>query len=320
MVLNNITAFQFFGSVALGLLCFKIVNKFLPWIYVNIIGPKFLGPKLNIRSIGGWAVITGSTDGIGRSYAKALAKRGFSLVLISRSLSKLEDLAKEIENEYKVETKIIDVDFQDSVGIYDKIKAGLEGLDIGVLINNVGVSYSYPEYFLTYYQQNPKFLLDMVSVNIHSVTHMCALVLPVMLSRKKGLIINVSSSSASIPAALLSLYSGTKAFVTKFSEDLQTEYRDSGITVQCIKPGFVATKMSKIRASLSCPTPDTYVASALNMLGYTTTTPGYLPHNFLQISCDFMRYLTCEPFVSSLFLNYLLKIRKNALKRLNQKK
>uniref|UniRef100_A0A0K8UUI1 Estradiol 17-beta-dehydrogenase 12 n=1 Tax=Bactrocera latifrons TaxID=174628 RepID=A0A0K8UUI1_BACLA len=265
-------------------------------------------------------MITGSTDGIGRAYAKALAKRGFSLVLISRSLSKLEDVAKEIENEYKVETKIIDVDFQDSIGIYDRIKAGIEGLDIGVLINNVGVSYPYPEYFQTFYQQNPKVLLDMVSVNIHSVTHMCALVLPVMLSRKKGLIINVSSSITSVPAGLLTLYSGTKAFVDKFSEDLQTEYRDSGITVQCIKPGFVATKMSKVKASMWCPTPDTYVASALNMLGYTTTTPGYFPHHFLEIPCDFMTYLTCKPFVSSMFLKHYLKLRKSALKRLSQKK
>ncbi|XP_039960029.1 very-long-chain 3-oxoacyl-CoA reductase-B [Bactrocera neohumeralis] len=320
MVLNDITAFQIFNSVAIGLLCFKIVKIFLPWVYLNVIGPYFLGPKLNIRSMGGWAVITGSTDGIGRAYANALAKRGFSLVLISRSLSKLEDVAKEIENKYKVETKIIDVDFQDSVEIYDKIKAGIEGLDIGVLINNVATSYSYPEYFHLFYQQNPKVLQDLVSVNIHSVTHMCALVLPVMLSRKKGLIINVSSSSSTVPSALLTLYSGTKAFVDKFSQDLQTEYRDSGITIQCIKPGFVATKMSKLKVNISCPTPETYVASALNFLGYSTTTTGYFPHHFLQISNDFMLYLTCEPFVSNIFFKYCFNMRKSALKRLSQKK
>ncbi|XP_014096419.3 very-long-chain 3-oxoacyl-CoA reductase [Bactrocera oleae] len=320
MALDNITAFQVFGSIALGLMCFKIVTKFLPWVYINIIGPKFLGPKLNIRSMGGWAVVTGSTDGIGRAYAKALAKRGFSLVLISRSLSKLEDVAKEIENECKVEIKIIDVDFQNSDEIYDKIKAGIEGLDIGVLVNNVGVGYPYPEYFHNYYQQNPKILLDMISVNIHSVTHMCALVLPVMLSRKKGLIINVSSTTSSIPASLLTIYSGTKAFVDKFSEDLQTEYRASGIRVQCIKPGYVSTKMSKLRPSLSSPTPDTYVASALSMLGYATTTTGYLPHEFVHITYNFMKYLTCEPFVSSVFLKYYLKLRKLALKRMSQKK
>lgn len=55
MVLDNITAFQFFGSVALGLLGFKIVTKLLPWAYINIFGPMLLGPKLDIRRMGGWA-------------------------------------------------------------------------------------------------------------------------------------------------------------------------------------------------------------------------------------------------------------------------
>ncbi|XP_017474475.1 PREDICTED: very-long-chain 3-oxooacyl-coA reductase let-767-like [Rhagoletis zephyria] len=68
----TITAFQFFGSLALVSVAYKFAHTVLPWLYVNIIGPKFLGPKLDISRVGGWAVITGATDGIGKAYANAV--------------------------------------------------------------------------------------------------------------------------------------------------------------------------------------------------------------------------------------------------------
>ncbi|XP_073829574.1 hydroxysteroid 17-beta dehydrogenase 12 spidey [Musca autumnalis] len=308
------------GTAAVSIVGYQLITKFLPWLYMNIIGPKFFGPKVDVRRMGTWAVVTGATDGIGKAYAKALAKKGLNIVLISRTPSKLEAVAKEISEAYSVETKIIDVNFTGGPEIYDKIRTHIQGLNIGVLVNNVGMSYEHPEFFVEFSQKNPKFLWDIISANVHSVTQMTALVLPAMVEKKKGVIINISSTAGVIPNPLLSVYSATKAFVDKFSADLQTEYRARGIFVQSIQPGFVATNMTKIRkTSTFAPSADTYVASALSTLGIAERTAGYLPHTLLQNAINGIGYITCEQFASQIVFKNLFKTRQRALRNVAKK-
>ncbi|KAH8287777.1 hypothetical protein KR054_012676 [Drosophila jambulina] len=304
------------GSLAIGIVVFR---KVLPWIYANVVGPKVFGSSVNLAKMGEWAVVTGSTDGIGKAYAKELARRGLKLVLISRSLEKLNAVAKEIGDKYNVEVRVIDVDFTGGAEIYDKIKEKTKGLDIGVLVNNVGISYSHPEYFLDCYEADPQFLRNIVSANIHSVTHMTALVLPTMIAKRRGVIINLSSTAGVIPNPLLSVYSSTKAFVNKFSDDLQTEYKEQGIIIQSVQPGFVATNMSKIRkATIFAPSPETYVRSALSTLGIASQTAGYLPHALLQLVIHFAEAVFGEQFARNMVLKNILGTRKRALRRLTK--
>lgn len=85
-----------------------------------------------------------------------------------------------------------------------------------------------------------------------------------MVSRKKGVLINISSMSGMIPSPLLSVYAASKAYVDKFTSDLEVEYGRYGIVIQCILPGYVVSNMSKLRKpTLIAPTPEAFVKSAL---------------------------------------------------------
>ena len=132
-----------------------------------------------------------------------------------------------------------------------------QDLDIGVLVNNVGMSYEYPQEFL---ELSSTYVDTLINLNIVSLNAMTRIVLPQMVERKKGAVINISSFLAAIPTPLLSVYSASKSYVDLISQGMAKEYSSKGITVQCILPGYVASKMSKIRKpTLTVPTPDVFV-------------------------------------------------------------
>lgn len=309
-----VSAYDIFGGVCVFVVSVQLLRKVFPWLYENMIGPKVFGSSIRLKEMGSWAVVTGATDGIGKAYAKALAKKGLNVVLVSRTRSKLEEVAKEIESESKVQTRIITADFTAGPEIYDGIQAQTADLEVGVLVNNVGMSYANPEYYLALPDQE-KFINNLITCNIFSVTRMCGLFLPGMVERRKGVVINISSLSAVIPAPLLTVYAASKAFVDKFSDDLATEYAHHGITVQSVLPGPVATNMSKIRRPtwMSCA-PKTFVSSALATLGIARHTTGYYPHSLLQLSIDMIGLFS--PYVSQkITLNTMNNIRSRALKK-----
>lgn len=309
-----VNAYDIFGGVCVFVVSVQLLRKVFPWLYENLLGPKLFGSSIRLKEMGSWAVVTGATDGIGKAYAKALAKKGLNVVLISRTRPKLEEVAKEIEAESKVQTRIVTADFTSGPEIYEGIRAETADLEVGILVNNVGMSYANPEYYLGLPDQE-KFISNIVTCNIFSVTRMCGLFLPGMVERRKGVVINISSLSAVIPAPLLTVYAASKAFVDKFSDDLATEYAHHGITVQSVLPGPVATNMSKIRRPtwMSCA-PKTFVSSALATLGIARHTTGYYPHSLLQLSIDMIGLFS--PYVSQkITLNTMNNIRARALKK-----
>lgn len=178
------------------------------------------------------------------------------------------------------------------------------------------MSYPHPQYFLDLKDKDEVYN-NIINCNIFSVTNMCKIVLPGMIERRKGVVINLSSTAAQIPSPLLTVYAATKAYIEKFSKDLHTEYSKYGITIQCVLPGYVATNMSKIRTSTwMAPSPHVYVKTAMQTIGVLECTTGYFPHTFLVGVIHALDSIS--PRLSKwLIVRTMENIRSRALKRIN---
>ncbi|KAL8565357.1 hypothetical protein ACOMHN_029052 [Nucella lapillus] len=236
------------------------------------------GPLVNLNRFGAWAVVTGCTDGIGKAYAEKLAGMGLNLVLVSRNEEKLQQQARRIGEKTGKLTRIIVADFSQP-DIYSRIAIQLAGLDIGMLVNNVGMGMD-PEFFLDV-PEKLEMMSAMINCNVYSVTMMTAVVLPSMVAKKKGVIINVASAAGLRPLPFLALYSSTKAMVIHLTESLHQEYGKQGILFQAVTPFLVSTKMSRMDepTGIIIPTPDVFVHHALQVLGVALVTTGYFWHD-----------------------------------------
>ena len=192
---------------------------------------------------GEWAVVTGATDGIGKAMAFELARRGCNIVLISRSADKLAAVKHELGNKHpksKVLTEAVDFSaLTDSRRT--QLEQSLESLDVGVLINNVGMSYDFCQYF---HELTDEEVSKLISINVESTTWMTRVCLPGMLRRKRGAVVNMSSAAARAPLPLLAQYSAAKGYIENFTRSLNAEYASKGVHFQCQSPYFVATAMT----------------------------------------------------------------------------
>lgn len=218
---------------------YLIVNCRTP---VGIICNYFITRRMSFTErYGPWAVITGSSDGIGKQYAFNLASKGMNVMLISRTDSKLVEVAKEITTKYPVQVKWLAVDFSEGFKLYEKLEAVLAGLDIGILVNNVGMAHEHP---LEFERISRRELDQIIQVNMVSTVMMTRIILPEMRRRDRGLVINVSSSAGLNHLPYLSMYAATKAFLNSFSRALKEELFFTNVHCQLVMPMFVLTNIN----------------------------------------------------------------------------
>ncbi len=181
------------------------------------------------------ALITGATSGIGAAFAKRLAQDGYNLIVTGRRKEKINALAYELSEAYHVNVEVIIVELSDNAEL-EALVERTNNLHIDILINNAGFGIN--RYFC---EEDPRIQEEMVRVHILCPMRLIHAVLPNMISRGNGVIINVSSVGAFLSIPKNTIYSGTKAFLRAFTESLHLELMGTGIKVQVLCPGLVRT-------------------------------------------------------------------------------
>jgi hypothetical protein len=180
------------------------------------------------------ALVTGASAGIGIELAHALAARGHAhLILTARREEKLREVAAELEDRYEVRAHVIPADLARDDGP-DRVSAAVEdlGLPVDFLANNAGLGQWGP-----YLEQGGERESQMIHVNVHALTRLTRLLLPGMVERGRGHILNVASTAAFFPGPLMTVYYATKAYVLSYSVGLAEELRGTGVSVTCLCPG-----------------------------------------------------------------------------------
>jgi uncharacterized protein len=188
------------------------------------------------------ALITGASAGLGTQLARLFAADGHDLVLIARRHDKLEELAAQLRAAHGVHASVIAADLTDPTvpaRVHEEVTRA--GIEVEFLVNNAGFGTSGAFAELALARE-----LDLIELNVKSVTHLTGLFLPAMLARNSGRILNVGSGAGFTPGPFMATYYASKAFVVHFTEALAYELRGSQVTATVLCPGPTATEFSDV--------------------------------------------------------------------------
>ncbi|HKA36802.1 MAG TPA: SDR family oxidoreductase [Thermoanaerobaculia bacterium] len=188
------------------------------------------------------ALITGASSGIGLELAKLAAADGCNLVLISRRQDRLESLARNLSVAHGVSARVLTADLANPKAS-ERIAETLdkERVTVDVLVNNAGLGLYGP-----FSKSDLQRQLEVLQVNVIALTALTHRLLPAMIERRRGRILNVASTAAFQPGPYMAVYYATKAYVLSFSEAIAEELKGTGVTVTALCPGPTTTEFQDV--------------------------------------------------------------------------
>lgn len=187
------------------------------------------------------AVVTGASAGLGAEFARQLASKGMDLLITARRVGRLEALADRLRAEYGVQVEVFPVDLANPTDLraLENVVSQLERVD--VLVNNAGYGLQG-----NFWELNRDAQTDNIHVHVVASMRLTHAVLPGMIARRAGGVIQVASVAAFIPGKKSAMYSATKSFLVLFSQSLQGELKGSGVYCQALCPGFTITEFHDV--------------------------------------------------------------------------
>lgn len=196
-----------------------------------------MSPEGPLRATGKTALVTGATSGIGEELARILARDGYDLVLVARNETRLQEVGADLGRRHGIGARVLPADLArpgSAAEIAARVRETSAGVDL--LVNNAGRGT-----FGTFARTSLEAELAILQLNVVSLTHLTKLLLPGMVSRGSGGILNVASTAAFLSGPLMAVYYASKAYVLSFSEALACELRGTGVTVTALCPGPTRT-------------------------------------------------------------------------------
>lgn len=184
----------------------------------------------------GTAVVTGASSGIGAIYADRLARRGYDLILVARSRTRLDALAQRITSDTRRSVEVIEADLNDRAALATVEAKLKQDASITLLVNNAGIGTHTP-----LLESDVDAMTRMIALNVTALTRLTYAAVPGFVARGHGAVINIASIVALSPETLNGVYGGSKAFVLAFTQSLHHELADKGVQVQAVLPGATAT-------------------------------------------------------------------------------
>lgn len=188
------------------------------------------------------AVVTGASAGLGAHFARLFAQDRHDVVLVARRRDKLDQLATELHQTHGVQPTVIAADLSEPkapLHVHDELTRA--GIEVEFLVNNAGFGTNG-----AFAERELAGQLDMIELNITALTHLTGLVLPAMIARRSGRILNVGSIAGFLPGPFMATYYASKAYVLSFTEALADELRGTGVTATVLCPGPTATEFAQV--------------------------------------------------------------------------